>query len=423
MNNGFLIKRALLQQLEENKSCKIVFWGASLFLKEFLTENDLKDYNIAGIVDSDSQKWGMEFCNYTILSPDSLGVIQPVNVIFTIQNNNELIYDKVSNFITENNDLRSVKICPNIFTEMYRICMEDVKSNYKMDSGFKFLTPTADDIKGLQALGEDYKQYSEMHDQDRLFLYSMIQKVKPKKVLEVGVSSGGSSYIMLNALKNIKDSHLYSLDLANIQPFFQKNVGFYLDKYPELKQNWTLKTGKISLYFLDQIASDENEDEKFDFCFLDTAHVLPGELLDFLQILPYLKKDCVFLLHDINWHLSGIDDIENMVFYSNNILYTAIHGEKILPDQSVYPHYFGNFISNIGGIKLNKNTYENIFNVFNSLSIPWKWLPSEQDLENLLEFFYKHYGIYYACYFEQVVNKQKQLLKIRQDAMQTVDCI
>lgn len=423
MNKRFLVGNGLLKQLEENKNSKIVFWGASIFLKEFLEDNDLKDYNIAGIIDSDSKKWGTEYCGYTILSPDSLEVIQPVNVIFTIKNNNELIYDKVSEFITENSNFRSVKICPNIFTEIYRMCMEEIKSDYKMDSGFKFLTPTSEDIKGLQVLGEDYKQYSEMHDQDRLFLYSMIQKVKPKKVLEVGVSSGGSSYIMLNALKNIKDSHLYSLDIANIQYTFQKNVGFYIDKHPELKQNWTLKTGKISLYFLDEIASDVNEDEKFDLCFLDTAHVLPGELLDFLQILPYLKKDCIFLLHDINWHMAGTDDIRNIASYSNNILYSSIAGEKILPDQSVYPHYFGNFISNIGGVKLNESTYKNIFNVFNSLSIPWKGMPSEIDLENLTDFFYKHYGTYYACYFEQVVKKQKQLSKIRQEALQTVACI
>jgi len=413
MNERCLAESGLLKQLEENKNSKIVFWGASIFLKEFLEDNDLKDYNIAGIVDSDSKKWGTEYCGYTILSPDSLEVIQPVNVIFTIKNNNnELIYDKISEFITENSNFHSVKICPNIFTEIY-----------KMASGVKFLTLTSDDIKGLQALGEDYKQYSEMHNQDRLFLYSMIQKVKPKKVLEVGVSSGGSSYIILNALKNIKDSHLYSLDIADIQYTFQKNVGFYVDKYPELKQNWTLKTGKISLYFLDEIASDENEDEKFDFCFLDTAHVLPGELLDFLQILPYLKKDCVFLLHDINWHLAGTDDTRNIASYSNNILYSSIVGEKILPDQSIYPHYFGNFISNIGGVKLNENTRKNIFNVFNSLSIPWKGMPSEIDLENLTDFFYKHYGAYYAFYFEQIVKKQEQLLKIRQEALQTVACI
>ncbi len=423
MSNLFLAKKCILKQLEENKNRKVVFWGASLFLKDFLEKNDLKDYNIVGIVDSDSQKWGTEFYGYTILSPESLGVIQPVCVIFTIKNNNELIYNKITKSITENDNCSSVKICPNIFTEMYKIYMEDIKSNDKMHPGFKFLTPTSDDIKGLQDLGEDYKQYSEMHDQDRLFLYSAIQKFKPKKVLEVGVSSGGSSYIMLNALKNIKDSHLYSLDLGTIQPAFQKSVGFYLDKYPELKQNWTLKTGKISLYFMDQIGSDENEDEKFDFCFLDTAHSLPGELLDFLQILPYLKKDCVFLLHDINWHLAGADDVRNSIFYSNNILYSSIAGEKILPNQSVYPHSFGNFISNIGGIKLNKDTYDNIFNVFNNLSIPWKWIPSDYDLENLTDFFCKHYGLYYACYFEQVVKKQKQLSKIRQEALQTLVCI
>ena len=36
---------------------------------------------------------------------------------------------------------------------------------------------------------------------------------------------------------------------------------------------------------------------------LDAAHGLPGEVLDFLLILPWVNVDCVFVVHDINIQL------------------------------------------------------------------------------------------------------------------------
>ena len=45
------------------------------------------------------------------------------------------------------------------------------------------------------------------------FINGIIRKFKPKKCLEIGVARGGSSIIILNALKDINDSFLVSLDL------------------------------------------------------------------------------------------------------------------------------------------------------------------------------------------------------------------
>ena len=54
---------------------------------------------------------------------------------------------------------------------------------------------------------------SRMWGNQKEFLNGVVRKFKPKKVLEIGVAEGGSSIIILNAIKDIKHSHLFSIDL------------------------------------------------------------------------------------------------------------------------------------------------------------------------------------------------------------------
>lgn len=53
---------------------------------------------------------------------------------------------------------------------------------------------------------------SEMSEHERRFLNGIIRELKPEKILEVGVSAGRSSVIILNAIKDIEDAKLYSID-------------------------------------------------------------------------------------------------------------------------------------------------------------------------------------------------------------------
>ena len=62
---------------------------------------------------------------------------------------------------------------------------------------------------------------------DMRFINGMIRKYKPKKILEVGVASGGSTAIILNAIENIENSHLYSIDkLINAYNRKEKETGW-----------------------------------------------------------------------------------------------------------------------------------------------------------------------------------------------------
>lgn len=103
---------------------------------------------------------------------------------------------------------------------------------------------TENEIAILERLGEEYKNYSEMSDQDRAFLNSLLLRKQPKKILEIGVAKGGSSLVILNAIKDSPDAHLYSCDYSeNCYVISDKKTGFYVDEFPELKKKWTLYTG------------------------------------------------------------------------------------------------------------------------------------------------------------------------------------
>ena len=106
---------------------------------------------------------------------------------------------------------------------------------------------------------------------DMRFLNGMIRKYKPKKILEVGVASGGSSAIILNAIQNIENSHLYSIDkLINAYNRKEKETGWLVkEKFSNLTNKWTLYTGGITSNFIEKIGGD------IDFVFLDTVHYAP----------------------------------------------------------------------------------------------------------------------------------------------------
>ena len=76
------------------------------------------------------------------------------------------------------------------------------------------------------------------------FINGIIRKYKPRRCLEIGVAYGGSSIIILNAIKDIKDSFLISLDL-NTKLYCNSKLatGYRVKKYfPELFFNYLKKS-------------------------------------------------------------------------------------------------------------------------------------------------------------------------------------
>ncbi len=263
------------------------------------------------------------------------------------------------------------------------------------------ITSTEKEIKYLNELTNqhNYTQYSEMTDQDRNFLNSLILREKPKKIVEIGVSKGGSSGIILNAIKNLDDAHLYSVDLnKECYSLKGKLTGFLMDSFPDLKKKWTLLTGGTIYDYIDKIG------DNVDLVLIDTVHANPGEILDALGIFPYLKKEAVIVFHDTNLQICPQRGSE----FTNNTLISAIYGEKIIPSPDSFKGLRGYF-NNIGAIRLNEESLKNIYNVFNLLALHWTYFPTLDQLNKIKHFIKKHYGEFYLRYFENVILVQQNL--------------
>jgi hypothetical protein len=157
---------------------------------------------------------------------------------------------------------------------------ENRNANNKYDLNFKY------HLYEREMITEKMKNYGGwlLINNEPYFINGIIRKFKPKKCLEIGVDKGGSSIIILNALKDINDSFLVSLDLFSYNSKGKYYIGENVKKYfPELTNNnkWQLYTGEQPHIFLDKL------NLKFDFLFLDTVHITPGELINILFLVKY----------------------------------------------------------------------------------------------------------------------------------------
>jgi len=235
---------------------------------------------------------------------------------------------------------------------------------------------------------------------DMQFINGMIRKYKPKKILEVGVASGGSSAIILNAIQNIENSHLYSIDkMINAYKKKNKETGWMVkEKFGNLMNKWTLYTGGITSNFIEKIGGD------IDFVFIDAWHYAPGEWLDILQILPFLKKkNAIVMLHDIRYQFF----IKKFFYSSNDHLFTYLRGEKIMPKVP-------EVIPNIGAVLLDNNQENYYFDYFFALTSRWSYIPDIEEWKFIRNFLSKYYSkeliqIYDSSY--KMNNNYKKFLK------------
>lgn len=209
------------------------------------------------------------------------------------------------------------------------------------------------------------------------FINGLIRKYKPKNCLEIGVANGGSSVLILNAIKDIPNSILVSMDLNN-QLYYDPNktTGYRVNKYfSELSKNWILLTGEQPHKFLIKL------NKKFDFVFLDTAHSTPGEILNIIELLPFLNENAIFVLHDILWHFQY-----KIKFYPSNVnLYPVIYGDKLLLKKK------DGSIDNIGAVFLYNNQEKHYLDYFLLLLTFWEYIPKYKEILDLRIFIKKYY--------------------------------
>lgn len=248
----------------------------------------------------------------------------------------------------------------------------------------------------------------ELINNEPYFLNGIIRKIKPKNCIEIGTSSGGSAILILNAIKDINNSILVSIDL-NTKLYKNKslNTGYRVKKYfPDLAKNWRLFTGKQPHIFLDKLKMT------FDFLFLDTAHLVPGEIINLIEVLPFLKENAVIVLHDVNFHnyiLNKYLNLKNFtkikfhrIHPSNIFLFTTLYGDKVIIKNKNYG------IENIGAIFLYNNQKKYLKDYFLLLLSPWHYMLSNKKINELRTFIKKYYkDQFYLDIFNKAIEYNK----------------
>ena len=91
---------------------------------------------------------------------------------------------------------------------------------------------------------------------------------------------GDSSIVILIAIQEIQNSHLYSIDISD-----SHNIGSSVkNQFSKLTNKWALFKGNVVVNYIENIGKD------IDLVLFDTSHFVPGEILDFLMILPFLRE-------------------------------------------------------------------------------------------------------------------------------------
>ncbi len=273
---------------------------------------------------------------------------------------------------------------------------------------FELFEASTKENKVLAGLSDDYLTLSEMSDEERQFLSALVLRKQPKKLLEIGVSAGSSSVILLNAIKDISNAALHSIDYATDYYLDNtKKTGFVVDGYTDLSSKWKLYTGGLALEYMDKIG------DGIDFCFIDAAHMNPGEILDTLMVLPYLKDDAIIVYHDVN-----LPTFVHKVTYdinrtlTNNLLMSAVHGKKIILKNFKWGKDSRTHFPNMGAIQLNTNSKAHVFEIFNLLTLKWSYLPTKSEEETIIKFFAKHYDKYPVDYTRKCFEYQRSRFKV-----------
>lgn len=224
----------------------------------------------------------------------------------------------------------------------------------------------------------------EMSEAEICFVKKFIKEFNPKKIVEIGVSAGGNT---INLLRwKDKKSQLFSVDIST--EWYRdktKLSGFMADELPK-NSNWKMYRGYDYLEVYQEIGNN------IDLIIIDTVHTMPGEFFSFIATLPQLKDGCVVILHDI--HLNMIQFSNNRFTQYNNaayctgLLFGSVSSEKkwILKTD----------VSNIGAFIVDKNTKNNIMDIFHILCATWFTFPSELNLDEYSKYIKENYPI--ECY-------------------------
>lgn len=194
-----------------------------------------------------------------------------------------------------------------------------------------------------------YKSQKSLSNENLLWICNLIEKFKPKRILEIGVSTGGSTSVYLNCIKELGiNCELVSVDSETIA-FYKKGKPTIGSEVYELRDYLDLKDFKlITGKFLPEVSDNIGV---FDMIIMDTVHFIPGEVLDILCLKNNVHKGTIIILDDINIE-SRYPDLYKQNLNSsssNSMILSSLNGKLLFP-KTIFPE--------IGGIILNNDYFD-----------------------------------------------------------------
>ena len=236
----------------------------------------------------------------------------------------------------------------------------------------------------------------EMSQQESAFICGLLRAKRPAKILEIGVSAGGTTAVILKALDLLDlPSQVHSIDLLPRWARDEnKATGYVVDQYvPALTQRWKLYLGRVASVPLKTIGRG------IDFCVIDTMHIVPGELLDFLVTLPYLQTGSVVLLHDTARHYDQPYS-DNVFRYATSLLFSSVVADKL----ALINQHQKEGLSNLSAFIVTDDTKKYIANVFLALTVSWSYLPAKNIIDDFLLGLHPFYSPELIDLFVRIIN-------------------
>ena len=248
----------------------------------------------------------------------------------------------------------------------------------------------------------------EMNREDHGFLCGMIKAVRPAKIVEIGVAEGGTTSVIMNCLAMLNmASSVYSVDLN--QHFYQDislKTGYEYEKLKEFakgKSKHEFLFGKTIAGQIDIIGKN------IDMVIIDTTHSLPGEILDFLAIFPFLSQGAFVLLHDINLNYSRSFAVNKVVAskaaecVATKILLMTVTADKYINCNDIY-------MGNIGTFQINQDTNKYICSLFFALTMTWSYQMREDIEEEYRTIYERYYDKECLKWFDLAVYNNKRIV-------------
>ena len=131
---------------------------------------------------------------------------------------------------------------------------------------------------------------------------------------------------------------------------------------------------------------------------------MPGEVLNIIEILPFLKKNAIIVFDDVS-HQSREDLAKIPNLYScNNLLFSILKGKKILSN---------GLLSKVGAVILESNQKKYYFDYFYLLLHNWSYMPNNFELNIIRKLVEKYYSPDLLNIFDVAIKSNYKLLKIK----------